>query len=88
MLARDDKRILFTIGLAAFGLREIEAVAKPDARKGELVSTVLGVASYVLTRGDIIKEGDTVDAGSRKVKARFGESSWEREGEVMVLDLT
>jgi hypothetical protein len=87
MHGRDDRRVLFTIGLAAFGLREIEAVAKPDARKGELVATVLGVASYVLTRGDIIKEGDMVDAGGRKVKARFGKSSWEREGEVMILDL-
>ena len=34
-----------------------------------------------------VKEGDTVDAGSRKVKVRFGESSWEREGEVLILDL-
>lgn len=70
---------LSTDGMEAFGLREIEA--KDVSRPGSEVFTLLaGLAQYLISKGPVIQDGDTVgDSAALNIRVRQGPSYW-RDG--------
>jgi hypothetical protein len=48
-----------TYGLRAFGLKEVEFRGF-DGSAAELAKTLMGVADYLMTKGDVIKDNDTI----------------------------
>lgn len=68
-----------TDGLAVYGLREIEAkdVKRPVM---DVFNVVTGTATYLVAKGPVIKDGDTVGASpALGIKVRYDKSYW-REG--------
>lgn len=76
---------LVTRGLSAFVGREIEFL--PVAwTPGELARRVFGLAQYLILRGPVIKDGDTVgDTPSERITVRLLESGQWFKGPVMAL---
>ena len=74
------------VGLDAFGLIEIEtrnASEKPSVLRERLTSIV----HYLFASGPIIRDGDTIGEDARqKIRARYGDSSFDRSESVMRLD--
>jgi hypothetical protein len=70
---------LSTQGMEEFGLREIEA--KDINRPGREVFTLLiGTAQYLISKGPVIKDGETIgDSPTLNIRVRQGPSYW-REG--------
>ncbi len=70
---------LSTQGMEEFGLREIEA--KDVNRPGREVFTLLvGMGQYLLSKGPVIKDGETIgDSPGLNIRVRQGPSYW-REG--------
>lgn len=70
---------LSTQGMEAFALREIEA--KDVLRPGrDVFSLLLGMAQYLITKGPVIKDGETIGASpALNIRVRQGPSYW-REG--------
>lgn len=70
---------LSTQGMEAFGLREIEA--KDVNRSGrEVFSLLVGMGQYLLPRGPVIKDGETIgDSPLLNIRVRQGPSYW-RDG--------
>jgi hypothetical protein len=63
---------LSTQGMEAFGLREIEAK--------DVFSLLLGMAQYLIQKGPVIKDGETIGASpALNIRVRQGPSYW-REG--------
>jgi hypothetical protein len=78
--AEPDKGIsLSTQGMETFGLREIEA--KDVNRSGrEVFSLLVGMGQYLLSKGPIIRDGETIgDSPLLNIRVRQGPSYW-REG--------
>lgn len=70
---------LSTQGMEEFDLREIEA--KEVNRPGrEVFSLLLGMAQYLVSKGPVIKDGETIgESPSLNIRVRQGPSYW-REG--------
>lgn len=70
---------LSTQGMEAFDLREIEA--KDVNRSGrEVFGLLLGMAQYLVSKGPVIKDGETIgESPSLNIRVRQGPSYW-REG--------
>jgi Domain of unknown function (DUF4261) len=70
---------LSTQGMEAFDLREIEA--KDVNRPGrDVFSLLVGMAQYLVSKGPVIKDGETIgDSPSLNIRVRQGPSYW-REG--------
>lgn len=68
-----------TQGMEAFGLREIEA--KDVNRPGrDVFSLLVGTAQYLISKGPVIKDGDTIgESPSLNIRVQQGPSYW-REG--------
>lgn len=83
----DGTRTVFTTGLDAFGLMEIESEGARGESE-EIWAFVQNLASYLLNQGPVINDGDTVgpDAAER-IKVRFAASIFpERESQVYRLE--
>jgi hypothetical protein len=68
-----------TQGMESFGLREIET--KDVQRNGrDVFSLVMGMASYLIQKGPVIQDGETVgDSPALNIRVRQGPSYW-RDG--------
>jgi hypothetical protein len=76
---------LFTTGMAAFGLMEIEAA---DARLSfdEIMERVLGLATYLINTGPVINDGETMGlTATDKVLVRHRPSIFPQRGKVYQL---
>ena len=75
----------FTTGLSALGHKEIECenAAEPP---GELRERLYALAGYVLEKGAVIRDGDTVgEDHQERIRVVFAKSSFGHEGTVMRL---
>ena len=84
---RDDSWTVFTTGLEAFGLMEIESEnARGEAK--EIWALVQDIGAYLLAQGPVIKDGDTVGPDeTNKIRVRFARSIFpERKGQVYRLE--
>jgi len=78
---------VFTAGLQALGAMEIE-VRRTRVPPEEALGMVGGLVSYLAERGPVIKDGDTVGGSAEeRITAHHLPSEWEREGEVLVIDM-
>ncbi|HEV3400219.1 MAG TPA: DUF4261 domain-containing protein [Acidimicrobiales bacterium] len=84
--AGDGRSALFTVGLSAFGLMELE-IAPSDKRPGELRELGRSVASYLIENGPVLGDGDTVGAiEDQPVVVRHAPSMVDRPGTVYRLE--
>jgi hypothetical protein len=67
---------LSTDGLKAFSLMEIE-VKDAAAALSDVYGLVEGVAACLITKGPVIRDGDTVGhSAKQRIRVRYGESHW------------
>ena len=77
---------LSTRGLQDFGLMEIEAKDAPMPGR-DLFELVLGATEYLITKGPVIRDGDTIGQSSRqRIRVHHGESYWNAGEKVYRLD--
>lgn len=77
---------LFTTGLAAFGLLEIE-VASSSLPPDDLWQMASNIATYLIENGPVIKDGDTVGGDEhQRILARHAPSMVGRPGPVLRLE--
>jgi hypothetical protein len=82
----DGRSSLFTVGLAAFGVMELE-IANSVRRVGELREFAAGLAEYLIRNGPVIEEGHTVGGSeNERVVVRHAPSMVDRPGMVYRLD--
>ncbi len=78
--------VVSTLGMDAFGLKEIEANSAPMEPQDALL-LVNNLAGYLISKGPVVNEGDTVGGSeSERIKVRFAPSFREGVGEVCLLD--
>lgn len=78
--------IVSTLGMDAFGLREIEANSAPMEPQDAL-AFVSNLAGYLITNGPVIEDGHTVGGSEKeRIKVRFAPSFRDDQGEVYLLD--
>lgn len=79
----DNSYYIYTLGLKEYGLREFEI----ESYKGNMSDGyfyILDLASYVLTNGPVIKDGDTVGGSpEEKIKAKYKKSTLHKEEDVI-----
>lgn len=76
----------FSVGLEPLGHREIVTKNSTD-NVGDLRIRMMDLATYLLNNGPVIEDGHTLGHDAQeKITARFGESPFGHEGEVMHLD--
>lgn len=81
----DDRRAGYTIGLAALDRKEFEAVDSPESID-DLRERLLSLAEYVLERGPVIRDGDTVGQDTHeRIRVVAGESRFGLPGTVLRL---
>jgi hypothetical protein len=84
--AGGDRSALFTVGLSAFGLMELE-IGPSDKQPGELRELGMSVASYLIENGPVLGDGDTVGATEdQRVVVRHAPSMVDRPGTVYRLE--
>lgn len=67
---------LSTHGLADFGLMEIESRNAPMPAR-ELFDLVLGASQYLIAKGPVIKDGDTIGhSPQQRIRVRHADSHW------------
>jgi hypothetical protein len=75
----------FTCGLAALGLMEIEVAESPE-KPWDLRNRMQRLAAYLLQRGDVVNEGDSVgEHADECIRVSFGKSQVGIAGTVMRL---
>lgn len=75
----------FTSGLVALGCMEIEVEESPE-KPSELRERLVELATYVVEKGPVIKDGDSVGRNSNeRIRVIFDESTIGRAGPVMRL---
>jgi hypothetical protein len=78
----DGSFTMFTTGMEAFGLMEIEAVQVNKDPK-ELSSFVYDVAHYLLENGPIVQDGDTIGGSEiERIEVRYEASMWDSSKKV------
>lgn len=79
----EDKSVsMSTDGLNAYGLREIEAKGVKQPVR-EVLNLVLGTATYLVSKGPVIKDGDTIGASpDLGIVVRHDKSYWREGAEV------
>jgi hypothetical protein len=78
---------LSTRGLKDFGLMEIETkeAKMPGA---ELFDLVLGATQYLISKGAVIKDGDTIGhSATQKIRVRHADSYWNPGEKVYRIEL-
>lgn len=82
----DGTSNVFTTGLRAFGCREIEILgSRRDS--DELLTQVYNVTHYLLRKGPVIKDGDTVGPSvDLRYHVRYAQSAYDQR-EVMRIDM-
>lgn len=74
-----------TRGLADFELMEIEAIEALESPT-DLFDRLQGLAGYLIKRGPVVRDGDTVGADEdEKIKVVYSDSAFGAEGRVMRL---
>ena len=75
-----------TKGLADFGLMELEAKDAPMPG-ADLFDLVTGVSQYLISRGPVIGDGDTVgQSANQRIKVRHMDSYWNEGQKVYRID--
>lgn len=75
----------FTTGLAALGLMDIESTTATEP-PAQLRQRFEGIATYLLEKGLVIRDGDTLgETADEKLRIVYGPSSFGAEGPVMQL---
>lgn len=78
--------IVSTLGMDAFGLKEIEANSAPMEPQDAL-QFVNNLAGYLITNGPVVKDGDTVGGSeTERISIRFAPSFRDGVDEVYLLD--
>jgi hypothetical protein len=78
---------LSTHGLKEFGLMEIETkdTKMPGA---ELFTLVRGASQYLITKGPVIKDGDTIGhTNTQRIRVRHADSYWNEGQKVYRIEL-
>lgn len=76
------KSSLFTVGLAAFGLMEME-IPGATSSVGDLREFAIGIAGYLIEAGPVIKDGDTVgETAEEKIMVRHVKSGLRGRGTI------
>jgi hypothetical protein len=87
--AKGDKEgttSVFTRGLNAFGRMEIEVVDSPR-KASEIFGRVADLSSYLLKKGNVIRDGNTVGSDEKeKITAHHVDSVLDRKGKVLRVD--
>ncbi len=86
-LDNNGKNIGYTVGMAALGHLDIEAVNVPESLE-DLRDRLYLIVSYILENGPIIKDGDTIGKDSlERVHVIYRKSVLSRDrGKVMCLE--
>jgi hypothetical protein len=77
-VSRDEsgRSSLSTDGLKSFNLMEIE-VKDAAAPLSEVYGFVEGMAAYLIAKGPVIRNGDTVGhSAEQRIRIRYGKSHW------------
>ncbi len=75
----------FTSGMQALGCMEIEVQESPE-KPSELRERLVELATYVVDKGPVIKDGDSVGRNAKeRIRVVFAESMFGRAGPVMRL---
>jgi hypothetical protein len=83
----DDKLFFATTGMKALGHMEIEAVA-PRASADYVLDRIFNAAHYLCDHGPVLLDGQTFGLSAQeKIRIRHRRSRWNREGNVIVLEL-
>jgi Domain of unknown function (DUF4261) len=83
----DGRLSAYTTGLTAFGLLELE-VRGSAMTTPELFGTLADLASYQLSTGKVLRDGDTFGASeSDRTRVRYGPSAFIPETTVAALEL-
>ncbi|HMO15499.1 MAG TPA: DUF4261 domain-containing protein [Pirellulaceae bacterium] len=75
----------FTAGMKALGHMEFETQRSPEP-PGELRERFLALAGYVVEKGPVIRDGDTVgEDAEERIRVVYSDSSFGHDGKVMRL---
>lgn len=75
----------FTTGMTALGHKEFETWGAPEPPR-ELYQRLMSLVEYVLEKGPVIRNGDTIgEDENEKIRIVFSDSSFGHEGQVMRL---
>ena len=78
----NDKYTLFTTGLVSLGLMEIE-ILNSEHKPPELIDKAFNIGHYLLDKGPILKDGDTIGVSvNEKIFIRHLPSIWDSNKEV------
>lgn len=76
----------FTKGLAAFDLKEFEALKSPEPSE-ELYNRLLGLCEYLIRNGAVIKDRDTIgESATERIRIVYGISEFGSPTDVMRLE--
>ena len=83
----DGTATLFTQGLTSFGLMEIEVLNSTTAGS-VLLDQAFNIAHYLLDRGSVLKDGDTIGlSAEEKIKVRLQPSMWNPNEQVYQISI-
>jgi len=76
----------YTSGLSEFGAKEVEII-NSKKKPSEIMELLGGLSTYLLVKGDVVKDGDTVGGTEEeKIKSKWADSHIGREGKVIRID--
>jgi hypothetical protein len=76
----------FTQGMEALGHMEFETQDSPEP-PGELRQRFFGLATYVVTNGPVINDGDTIgEDANERIRVVYADSAFGHKGKVMRLE--
>jgi hypothetical protein len=77
---------VYTDGLDVFGVMECEVINTKQP-PGEVIGLLSGLSAYLITKGNVIADGNTVGGSEEeKIVARHSESAIGREGKVLRIE--
>lgn len=78
---------LSTSGMDAFGLLEVE-VENSKREPGDVLDMILGMCTYLLIRGPVVNDGETVGrSDEEKFKVRQVPSAWDKDKRVYRVEM-
>ncbi len=76
----------YTRGLSEFGAKEIE-ILNSKKKPSEIFEFLSGLCTYLLVKGDVIEDGDTVGGSDEeKIKTKWADSHIGLEGKVIRIE--